>query len=88
LDESLTLDTVITLPQGYPMALKYTLAEHIAQGFSTVISGDLERKGREARARIFSNNDFSGQFITQDAGMPSSSGNRPNLNWRTGLIQR
>jgi hypothetical protein len=43
------------------------------------------KKAREARNRIFINNDFTPSLTTQDSGMPSPNRNRCTFNYRSGL---
>lgn len=85
IDEAITLNDTFAMPQGYQSAAVYTLSEECATGFSVSITEKLAQLGRETRARIFANNDFSGRLTTLDAGMPTSNGGRSSFNYRTGL---
>ncbi len=91
LNEAVTLDTVFSMPPGYKDALTYTLAEESWNSFSDVdarILDKIEKLAMKARTIIFGNNDKTAVLITRDAGMPSSGGTRPNMNWRSGLVGR
>lgn len=79
---ALSLTDTFTLPPGYRDAATLTLAEEIAGAYERPVSPTLERKAREARARIFANNRTVPSLETADAGMPGSSG--PSGTYYTG----
>ncbi len=83
--EAITLNDVFSMPPGYRDAATLTLAESIAPSFERNVSADLSRMAREARARIFANNDFSGRLATKDAGMDTGASGMSTFNYRTGL---
>jgi hypothetical protein len=82
---SLELDTVFSMPPGYQDAITLTLAEQVARSFGAVITEDLRFDARNARARIFANNDETPR-LTSDAPESASNG-RPSFNYLTGLSQ-
>jgi hypothetical protein len=64
-----------------------TLAEDIAPGMGAGGLSSLPqtmKKAREARNRIFINNDLTPELTTQDSGMPSQNRNRCTFNYRSG----
>jgi hypothetical protein len=76
-----------TLPQGYRVALKLTLAEMIVAGSNRPMPEGLAGQALQARAAIFGNNAKSPRMSTQDAGMPkagSKPGTRQDFNWEYG----
>jgi hypothetical protein len=86
--DDVTVNSSINLPPGYQNALMLTLAEDIAPGMGAAGMASLPqtmKKAREARNRIFINNDFTPSLMTQDSGMPSPNRNRCTWNYRTGL---
>jgi hypothetical protein len=86
LDE-VTVNSTINLPPGYQNALMLTLAEDIAPGMGAAGIASLPqtmKKAREARNRIFINNDLTPELTTQDSGMPSQNRNRCTFNYRSG----
>lgn len=79
-----TLDTVVSLPFGYQDAITLTLAESLTTAYpGAVVSGDLKRLAREARARIFGNNTPIPRLQTRDAGMPGAAGGAFDYRSRT-----
>lgn len=87
-DESITLAGTFSMPPGYLDMVIFSLAEACIPSFGTV-SGEtaarISRAASAARAKVFANNDFSGQLVTVDSGMPQSKGMRSTFNYRTGL---
>lgn len=79
------LADTLNLPSGYQNAIMLTLAEDLAPAFGRSPNGTTTTKAREARARIFSVNEFVPRLQTQDAGMPSNTRNRATFLYRTGL---
>lgn len=76
-----------TLPQGYRVALKLTLAEMMLSGSNRSPSPTLASAALQARAAVFGNNAKSPRISTQDAGMPqagSRAGTRQDFNWAYG----
>jgi hypothetical protein len=72
---ALTLAGTVALPPGYEDAITLTLAEDLASAFGQQASAMLTFKAREARARIFANNNQTDRRIsTLDSGMPSQGG--------------
>lgn len=81
----LTLLQTFSLPPGYQSACRLTLAERLASPLTGHgASPDLTTRARDARARVFDNNEEPPRLITADAGMPG--GGRPSSggNYRTG----
>lgn len=76
----------VTFPPGYQNALMLTLAEDIAPAYGADLSQTTVNKAREARARIYRNNDFTPTIQTFDPGMPSHRRNASNWNYKTGLF--
>jgi len=75
----------LNMPSGYQAAVMLTLAEDLAPAFGRPVNALTSTKAREARARIFSVNEFVPRLRTQDAGMPSNTRSRASFNYRTGL---
>lgn len=69
---ALSLTDPFTMPPGYQDAATLTLAEELAGPFEKSITRDLERRAREARARVFGNNTVIPPLVTRDSGMPSA----------------
>lgn len=82
---ALTLPTTFTMPPGYHVALRQTLAEALGPSFLIQPSESTMRLGREARALIFGNNIVMPTLQTRDAGMPGSSGG--TYNYLTGRVE-
>lgn len=83
------LDTVFSLPPGYHDAIVLTTAEDSVSalwGPQTPIPPVVEKKAREARARIFDNNDTDPRIKTKDSGMQASSGRRGDFNFWSGQV--
>lgn len=83
------LTTTFTLPPGYQDAITLTLAEDCLTLFPAAAPGvaaQLERKGREARTRIFANNDPTPKLRTADSGLTGSSDRRGTWNFWTGQV--
>jgi hypothetical protein len=86
--DAVDVNSTINLPPGYQNALMLTLAEDIAPGLGAAGLASMPqtmKKAREARNRIFINNDFTPSLTTQDTGMPSNNRNRCTFNYRTGM---
>lgn len=64
----LDLSSAFSLPPGYQDAITLTLAEDIVGPLRAEPSGLLVQKAREARARIFNNNDHPPRIATADYG--------------------
>lgn len=75
-----------TLPPGYRIALKLTLAEMLCAGSNREVPQSLAIAALQARAAIFGNNAKSPRIATQDVGMPAAkpSGQRQDFNWAYG----
>lgn len=71
-----TLDTVVSLPQGYRDATILTLGEMLAPIYPPAQAQP--EAAAKARARIFANNDPSATLMTADAGIPTA---RPGAGW-------
>ena len=70
---------------GYERAITLSLAEEIAGAFGATISRDLDKKAREARAAIRSNNSPTPLMSLRDTGIPHTGGrSRPDYNWLYG----
>ena len=84
-----TLDTTFSLPPGYQDAITMTSAEDCLTLFPAAAPGVadmIEKKAREARSRIFDNNDQPLRLQTADAGMQVRTGNRGDFNFWTGQV--
>jgi hypothetical protein len=81
---NLALATTFTLPPGYRAATVLTLAEDLAPAFQVAVSPMTVEKARQARARIFGNNDVTPRLVTADAGMPGGGG---GWDYRTGTFR-
>jgi len=81
LTTAVELITAFTLPPGYQEALTLTIAENSADTFKAEVSRTLERRAREARDLIFSNNDEPQELITRDAGLGMSGSGGRGFNW-------
>lgn len=76
-----------TLPQGYRIALKLSLAEMLIPGSNRSMPEGLPGFALQARTAIFGNNAKSPRCSIQDAGMPkagSRPGTRQDFNWEYG----
>lgn len=89
LDETVTLTSDFSLPQGYHQAMVLTLAEMSVRPFGVppdrvqTLASDASR----ARALIFGNNDQIPRLTTADAGMTTGGGRRrADFLWRSGQI--
>lgn len=74
-----------SLPPGYLQALRLTTAERLAPSFGQSVSQSTAQAAREARARVFGNNDTIPNLNTRDAGMPG--GRSGGYNFLTGGIE-
>lgn len=74
----------LDLPMGYQQALRLTLAELMAPSFGQKPSDATIVNGREARARVWGNNDVIPTLNTRDAGMPGGDGGY--FDYRTGMV--
>lgn len=86
---SFGVNTAFSMPPGYQKALTLTLAEDIAPALgATALSSfpQTVKKAAEARNQIGVNNDYVPNLVTQDSGMPSSTGYRNTFNYRTGML--
>lgn len=83
----LLLTDTFSLPPGYLDALCLTVAEDLCPMFEQDVPPSLERKAREARARMFGANTTIPTIGTCDAGMPDGSSSRSGSSWnyQTGL---
>ncbi len=89
LDDVIDFDTPFSLPPGYQDAITLTGAEDCVTLFSVSnpsILQMIEKKGREARARIFANNDPTPKLRTADSGLTGSSDRRGTWNFWTGQV--
>lgn len=77
----------LDLPQGYPQAIRLTLAELLAPSFGQQVSPSTASKARDARAAVFGLNDAIPNLVTRDAGMPSGGAFRGRFNYLTGEVQ-
>ncbi len=85
----LTGATTFTLPPGYRDAITLTLAEDLVVPYHVTDQGLLERltkKARDARARVFANNQPTPLLRTADSGMPNNQG-RSGWNFWTGMVE-
>lgn len=65
----LALVDAFSLPPGYRSAITLTLQEEIAESYEKTISSQLEKRARQARARIFAANRITPRLRTRDAGL-------------------
>lgn len=70
----LALDDTVSLPPGYRDAVILTLGEMIAPTYPPAEAKP--ELARQARARIYSNNDEIPALATRDSGMPTQCGGR------------
>lgn len=82
---AVTVNTTFAMPPGYRNAIMLTLAEDLSPALGKDLSPVTMQKAREARNRIFINNDWTPTLQTFDSGMPSNGRNRSSFNYRTGL---
>jgi hypothetical protein len=75
----------MNLPPGYQNAITLTLAEDIAPALGKTLAPTTSMKARQARQKIYVNNDFVPSIATWDYGMPSTNRNRTNWNYLSGL---
>ncbi|HEX7796744.1 MAG TPA: hypothetical protein VF456_20420 [Vicinamibacterales bacterium] len=83
------LDTAFSLPPGYHDAIVLTTAEESFSVFWGPTSQPpplIMQKAREARSRIFDNNDQDPRLKTRDSGMESLSGRRGDFNFWSGQV--
>lgn len=81
------LDTTFTLPPGYHDAIVLSTTEACTGNlFGVALTPDLVQKAREARSRIFDNNDTDPRLKTKDSGMQASSGRRGDFNFWSGQV--
>lgn len=85
LQQALTLQTSLGLPQGYWDAIVTDLAVRSAPSFGKAVSADLRDQWNRAMRIIEANNDKPPRIQT-DSAMPSArSGGRPDFNFLTGM---
>lgn len=83
------LDTAFSLPPGYHDAIVLSTGEDsysVFYGPTAQAPGLVMQKAREARSRIFDNNDTDPRLKTKDSGMQSSSGRRGDFNFWSGQV--
>lgn len=81
-----TLQTVTdAMPPGYEEMVTLTLAEMLAPGESQAIPASTAKRAREARARVYANNDITPKVATKDYGMPGGR-RQSDFNWRSGQV--
>lgn len=80
---AMLLSTTFTLPPGYEDAIVLTVSEMATLPYKQQMPPELKRMAREARARIFANNDQPVRIRTQNSGMPSGSLGGGNFNWES-----
>jgi len=71
LNEFATSDTSVDLAPGYKDALKWTLAERLADAFGVTLTDTQKKLARQSRAAIASNN-LKSYKITSDYGIPNA----------------
>src|ERR1019366_5122007 len=77
-----TATSVFSLPPAYRSALRLTLAERAAPWFGQLVAPSTTQAAREARDRVFSNNDDPPYLATADAGIPHEGrSHRNGFNW-------
>lgn len=87
LDDTISASNTFTLPPAYENALTLTTAENCCLPFSKQLPPQLAFAARQARARVFANNDVTPSLGTSDWGMtPGPAGTRADFNFLTGLI--
>lgn len=89
LQQAVTLDTVITMPQGYWDWLVTELAIQLCPAFGKEPSNTLMRNNKQALDSILPNNSDAPIISTDGQGIPSHSDlhprGRPDFNFLTGL---
>jgi hypothetical protein len=78
---ALTTSSSIDLPPGYEDAITNTLAERCGPSFHAPVSAELKLEARQARRRVFVNNQKAPNISTADYGLP---GRRGAFNYLTG----
>ena len=81
---SLALADTFTLPMGYEMALRLTLAEFLAPAFGQAVSRETAMHALEARAEVWGSDDVILSVIP-DAGVPMGT-RGGGYNFRTGQV--
>lgn len=81
----LLLTDIFDLPMGYQQALRLTLAELLAPAFGQTVAASTATKAREARARVWDDNDEVPNLRTVDGGMPGGL-RGGGYDYRTGSI--
>ena len=81
---SVALSDTFTLPMGYEMALKLTVAELLAPAFGQRVSPETARFAREARAAVWASDDVIPNAIP-DGGVPMGV-RGGGYNFRTGVV--
>lgn len=77
---AVALTDTFSLPPGYLLAIRLSLAESLANAMGQALSPTLAVRADAARATIFGNNDPVPRIATQDAGVPSR-GQPSAFNW-------
>jgi hypothetical protein len=72
----------LDLPFGYPLALRLSLAEAMANSWGQPLPANLERRARDARAALWGTNEQILNLATCDGGMPRGGGGA--YDYRTG----
>lgn len=84
---SVALADTFDLPFGYQEALRMTVSEKAAPHFGQAFSPSQQRMAREARDRIWGNNERIPDAVA-DAGVPMGGPARGGYDYRTGMVGR
>lgn len=82
---SVALTDTFSLPPGYQQALRLSTAELLASAFGQKVSAETAAKARDARGKVWGNNDRIPHVIP-DAGVPMG-GRHGGYNFLTGNIE-
>lgn len=82
---SVVITDTFSLPPGYQQALRLTTAELLAPAFGQTVSASTKEKARDARGKVWGNNDQIPNVIP-DAGVPTGGPKGGGYNYLTGGV--
>jgi hypothetical protein len=83
---SVIITDTFSLPPGYQQALRLTMAELLAPAFGQTVSQSTRDKARDARGKVWANNDQIPNAIP-DRGVPLGGPKSGGYNYRTGSVE-